>query len=282
MVSNAVILVLFCGEIWKSLSTEMPLNVSTSESSVLGSVHTSTRSPAQDRSTTYQLQTTSPSVQKPAGALTAGTTLPQLPELHIEPTNGSWVAGMIIGIVLVGMVIAISMIALWKCCKKPLLADSNWAGQSPFADGDTPDAFMDSSQATKRSSVLFMLPWKLREEASTRHDPPPPENPPNGTTSNDSRQQLPAEHSYSATDTAAATAPSPEAMSPEQELCPQPAECPELPPPPAWLTGPAEQHASDPGQQEELHLEVKEPYPPPLDLIIEETCEPLPQPELPQ
>ncbi|XP_010720288.1 protein EVI2B [Meleagris gallopavo] len=274
---STVILILFCGEIWKSLSTEIPSNVSTSESIV----HTSTGSPAEDRSTTYQLQTTGPSMQKPAGVLTAGTALPQLPEAHIEPTNGSWVAAMIVGIILVGMVIAISMIVLWKCCKKPSLADSNWAGQSPFADGDTPDIFMDSSQVTKRSSVLFMLPWKLREEAPIRHDPPAPQKPPNSTAGNASRQQPPAEHSCSAT----ATAPGPEAASPEQALCPQPAEGPELPPPPAWLTEldePAEQHASDPGQQGELHSEVKEPYPPPLQLITEEICEPLPQPEHPQ
>lgn len=292
MVNNAVILVLLCGEIWESLSTEIPSNVSTNESSVYistrspanvstneSSVYSSTRSPAEDRSTTYQLQTTSPSMQKPAGVLTAGTTLPQLPELHIEPTNGSWVAAMIMGIVLVGMVIAISTIVLWKCCKKPLLADSNWAGQSPFADGDTPDAFMDSGQATKRSSVLFMLPWKLREEPLVQHDPPALEKPPNGTSST---QQPPAEHSCSATDTAGATAPGPEAASPEQVLCPQLAECSELPPPPEWLTGPAEEHASDPGQQEELPSEMKEPYPPPPELIIEEICEPLPQPEHPQ
>ncbi|XP_021271014.1 protein EVI2B [Numida meleagris] len=282
MVSKTVILVLFCGEIWKSLSTETPSNVSTSESSV----HTSTRSLTEDRSTTYQLQTTSPSMQEPAGALTAGTTLPQLPEPHIEPTNGSWVAAMITGIVLVSMVIAIGIILLWKCCKRPLQVDSNWAGQSPFADGDTPDVFMDSAQATKRSSVLFMLPWKSRENASVQHDPPAPEKPPNGTASNDSSQQPPAAHSCSTTSTAAATAPGPDAASPEQEqeqeLCPQAAESLELPPPPAWLTEPAGEHASDPGQQEELRLEVKEPYPPPPELITEEIHESLPQPEHPQ
>ncbi|XP_042686276.1 protein EVI2B [Centrocercus urophasianus] len=281
MVSNTVILLLFCGEIWKSLSTEIPSNVSTSESIV----HTSTSSTAEDRSTTNQLQTTGPSMQKPAGALTAATTLPQLPEPYIEPTNGSWVAAMIMGIVLVGMVIAISMIVIWKRCKKPLLADSNWAGQSPFADGDTPDTFVDSGQATKRLSVLFMLPWKLREEASVQHDPPASEKPPNGTASNTCRQQPAAEHSCSATDPAAAAAPGPEAASPEQVLHPQPAEGLELPPPPAWLTEltePAEQHAADPGQQEELHSEVKEPYPPPLQLITEEICEPPPPPEQPQ
>ncbi|XP_031447305.1 protein EVI2B [Phasianus colchicus] len=276
MVSNAVMWVLFCGEIWKSFSTEIPSNASTSGSTV----HTSTGSPAEDRSTTSQLQTAGPSMQKPAGALTAGTTSPQLPEPHIEPTNGSWVAAMIMGIVLVGMVIAISMIVLWRCCKKPLLADSNWAGQSPFADGDTPDTFMDSSQATKRSSVLFMLPWKLREEASVQHDPPAPEKSPNGTAGSGSRQQPPAERGCPAS--AAAAAPGPEAASPEQAPRPPPAESPELPPPPAWLTEPAELRASDPGQQEELHAEAQEAHPPPLPLITEEICEPLPQPEHPQ
>ncbi|NXJ06751.1 EVI2B protein, partial [Odontophorus gujanensis] len=275
MVSNAVTLVLFCGEIWKSLSTEIPSNVSTSESSV----QTSTRSPTEDRPTTHQPQTTSPSMQEPAGALTAGTTLPQLPETHIEPTNGSWAAALIMGIVLVSMVITISMIVLRKCCKRPLLADSNWAGQSPFADGDTPDVFMDSGQATKRSSILFTLPWKLREEAIIQHDPPTSEKPPNGTAST---EQPPAAHSCSTTSTAAAMAPGPEVGSPEQEQCPQPAECPELPPPPAWLTQPAQEHTSHPSQQEELHSEEKEPYPPPLELITDEIHGSLPQPEHPQ
>ncbi|XP_065588277.1 protein EVI2B [Cyrtonyx montezumae] len=275
MVSNAVTLVLFCGEIWKSLSTEIPSNVSTSESSV----QTSTRSPTEDRPTTYQLQTTGPSMQEPAGALTAGTTLPQLPETHIEPTNGSWAAALIMGTVLLSMVITISMIVLWKCCKRPLLADSNWAGQSPFADGDTPDVFMDSGQATKRSSILFTLPWKLREEAIIQHDPPTAEKPPDGTAGT---EQPPAARSCSTTSTAAPMALGPEGGSPGQEQCPQPAQCPELPPPPAWLTQPAQEHAPHSSQQEELRPEVTEPYPPPLELTAEEIHGSLPRPEHPQ
>ncbi|NXK54694.1 EVI2B protein, partial [Chauna torquata] len=272
MVSNHIMLVLFYGEIWVLFSTETPSNVSMSERNV----YTSTRSPTEDRSTTYQLQTTGPSLQRSGRALTALTTQPYMHEIYIEPSNGSWLAALVIGIILVSMIVAIMLIILWKCCKRPLLVDSNWAGRSPFADGDTPDVFMDSGQATKHLSVLSMLPWKLGEDTRLRHDPAASEKPSNCTTSNENSQTSPTVEDCSVTTISVSNAAAPpppisEAASCARASCPHPpslSESSDLPPPPDWLREPTEDHCADPRKQEELHSEIKEQFPPPPKLII--------------
>ncbi|NXL87163.1 EVI2B protein, partial [Alectura lathami] len=265
MVSNQAIVLLFCGEIWKSLSTAVPPNVSTSESHV----PTSTRSPTAGGPTTERLQTARPGSHKPGSAPTAATAPPQLPEMCIEPSNGSWAAAVIIvSTVLVSMAIAIALIILRKCCKRPLPVDSNWAGRSPFADGDTPDVFMDSIQTTKRSSVLSVLPWKWRDDAHVQHDPTAPQKPPGSASSQ------PAAGDGSAT---SPSAPAPEGASQEPASCPHPAECPELPPPPQWLMDPS----AAPSQREEPCSQTEEPPPPPPELMTQEGHESLPQPEHP-
>lgn len=62
------------------------------------------------------------------------------------------------------MLVAILMIILWKYLRKPVLNDQNWAGRSPFADGETPEMCMDnireSEVSTKRTSVVSLMPWK--------------------------------------------------------------------------------------------------------------------------
>ncbi|NWX16962.1 EVI2B protein, partial [Aegotheles bennettii] len=283
MARHQVILVLFCGKIWTSLSTPIPPNVSMS----IGNAYTSTRSPGEDKAPLYQSQATGISSDKSGRALTV-TPPAQFPTAHVEPSDGSWIAALIIGFILISMIMAIIIILLWKCCKRPVLVDSNWAGRSPFADGDTPDVFMDSDQATKRSSVLFMLPWKLKQETHLQHDPIASEKPPTCTSSNETSQLPPPAQGCPG----AATAPSP----PDGEIpaptsaaancarvsCPHPEpspESPDLPPPPTWLREPAEDHSPDPSGCQEA--EAVEQLPPPPEFLTQEIHEPLPQPEDP-
>ncbi|NWH45009.1 EVI2B protein, partial [Fregata magnificens] len=283
MASHQVILVLFYGEIWKSLSTATPQNISMNKRNA----HASIRSPIEDKAPLYQSQATGPSLHKSGRALTV-TTPPQFPKAYAEPSNGSWIAAPIIGVILISMIMAIIIILLWKCCKRPVVVDSNWAGRSPFADGDTPDVFMDTDQATKRSSVLFMLPWKLKQDTNLQHHPTASEKPPNCTTSNENSQVPPPAQncsvaSTSVSNTDASPAPTSEAASCACNSCPHPEalpESPDLPPPPDWLREPTEDHSSDLSKNQEFHSETEEQLPPPPELFIQEIHEPLPQ--LPQ
>ena len=56
------------------------------------------------------------------------------------------------------------MIVLWKCLRKPVLNDQNWAGRSPFADGEIPDTCLDNIRENeafpKRSSIISLMVWK--------------------------------------------------------------------------------------------------------------------------
>ncbi|NXS46342.1 EVI2B protein, partial [Balaeniceps rex] len=283
MASNQVILFLFYGEIWKSLSTATPQNVSMNKRNA----YTSIRSPTEDKAPLHQLQATGPSLHKSGGALTV-TTPPPFPTAYTEPSDGSWIAALIIGIILISMIMAIIIILLWKCCRRPVLVDSNWAGRSPFADGDTPDVFMDSDQATKRSSVLFMLPWKLKQDTNLQNDPTASEKPSSCATSNEnSRLPPPAADcpvaSISASIADASPAPTSEAASCARDSCPHTPASPEpqdLPPPPDWLREPTEDQGSDLSKYQEFHSGTEEQLPPPPELLIQESHEPLPQ--LPQ
>nr|XP_009505023.1 PREDICTED: protein EVI2B [Phalacrocorax carbo] len=284
MASNQVILVLFYGEIWKSLSTAIPQNVSMNKRNVYNSF----RTPTEDKAPLYQLQATGPSLHKSGEALTI-TIPPHFPKAYAEPSNGSWIAALIIGIILISMIMAIIIILLWKCCKRPVIVDSNWAGRSPFADGDTPDVLMDSDQATKRSSVLFMLPWKLKQDTNLQQDPTASEKPPSCTTSNENSQlPPPAEDcsvaSISVSNTGASPAPTSEAASCARDSCPHPEalpEFPDLPPPPDWLREPTEDHRSDLIRDQEFHSEEQLPPPPEFLSQVHEPPPQLPQPEHP-
>ncbi|KAF1677042.1 EVI2B protein, partial [Pygoscelis papua] len=280
MASSQVILFLFYGEIWKSLSTVTPQNVSMNKRNA----YTSIRSPIEDKAPLYQLQATGPSLHKSRRALTV-TTPPQFPKAYTEPSDGNWIAALIIGIILVSMIMAIIIIIVWKCCKRPVLVDSNWAGRSPYADGDTPDVFMDFDQATKHSSVLFMLPWKLKQDTNLQNDPIASEKPSHCTTSNENSQLPPPVEecsvaSISASNMDASPAPTSEAASCAHDSCPHPValpESPDLPPPPDWLREPTEDHSSDLSKHPEFHSEIEEQLLPPTKLLIQEIHEPLPQ-----
>ncbi|NXX81060.1 EVI2B protein, partial [Urocolius indicus] len=280
MTSNQLILILFCGEIWRSLCTATPQNVPVKERSA----YTSIKSPREDKALLYQLQATGASVHRSRRALSV-VPGPQFPQANTEPSDGSWIAALIIGIILISMIVAIIVIVLWKCCRRPVLVDSNWAGPSPFADGDTPDVFVDSDQGTKRSSVLFMLPWKLKQDTNLQHDPTAPDKPSHCTTSNEN-SQLPSPNQAHTTASASLPtteeppAPTSEAASCAPDSCPHPEPSPEslhLPPPPDWLKEPIEDHSSDLSKHQELHSETEEQLPPPPDVLFQEIPQPLPQ-----
>ncbi|XP_038180927.1 protein EVI2B [Arvicola amphibius] len=95
------------------------------------------------------------------------------PPFTSEPTRGKGtaqktkynvIAAILIGTIIVSMLVAILMVILWKYLRKPVLNDQNWAGRSPFADGETPDMCMDnireSEASTKRASVVSLMTWK--------------------------------------------------------------------------------------------------------------------------
>ncbi|NXM79095.1 EVI2B protein, partial [Serilophus lunatus] len=293
MASKQVILALFCGEIWKSFSTAAPQHVSMAESNS----YTSVRSPAADK-IFNKLQTTGPSLQQPGPALALTTS--EVPAGGEEAGDGSWVAALIIGAILVGMMLAVVVILLWKCClgPKPVVAHAHWAGRSPFADGDTPDLLMDSDQDHKRSSVLFMLPWKMKQGPNMQQDPTGPENPSCHTTSNENGQlPLPAGGDSGAGTAAPSTDPPPAPASetgnaasgscphpdtpPESQDLPPPPESQDLPPPPEWLREAPEDLSSDASKPLALHVEAEEPLPPPPELLTQDIHESLPQPEHP-
>ncbi|NXK92617.1 EVI2B protein, partial [Formicarius rufipectus] len=275
--SSQVILVLFRGEFWQSLSTAAPQHISVTESNS----YTSVRSPMADK-TPYQLQTTGSSLHQSSPALAAPT--PQVPTGEEEAGDGSWAAALIIGIVLVGMMLAIIVILLWKCCMRPgpVLANPNWAGRSPFADGDTPDLFMDSDQDNKRSSVLFMLPWRLKLGPNLQLDPTGSENPPHHSASSENGQLCPSAAAAATPGTDPPPIPSSETLDGVGGPCPHPDTSPEshdLPPPPDWLRDTPEDPSSDPSRHSAFHLAAEEPLPPPPELLIQELHGPLPQPE---
>lgn len=280
MASNQVMLVLLCGEIWGSLSAAAPHHPATTESHTC----TSATSPRADKPPVYQPQAAEPSLYQSDGSL-AVTEAQAFPGEE-EVGDGSWVAALILGIILIGMVLAVIIILLWKCCMRPALAETHWAGRSPFADGDTPDLLTDSDQGTKRSSVLFMLPWRLKQGTNLQEDPPVSENPPQHTTSTEKGQQPPPAGDRSGAGTAPAPAPAPasEAANTAADPCPPPdtpAEGSDLPPSPEWLREPTVEPSSDPSTHSALHLEAEEPQPSGPELLIQDINETLPQPEHP-
>ncbi|XP_058903860.1 protein EVI2B [Kogia breviceps] len=81
-----------------------------------------------------------------------------------QKTNSNSIGAILIALVLTSMVVAIIVIALWKCLRKPVSRDQNWAGRSPFADGETPDVCLDNIRENevfpKRTSIVSLMAWK--------------------------------------------------------------------------------------------------------------------------
>ncbi|NXL26020.1 EVI2B protein, partial [Setophaga kirtlandii] len=268
MASSQVLLVVLCGEIWSSLSAAAaPQHAARTESHACSGA----TSPRADSLLLYQLQATVPSLHQ------AATAAPAFPGEE-GAGDGSWVAALILGSILIGMALAILVILLWKCCLRPPRAQSHWAGRSPFTDGDTSDLCMDSDPGTKSSSVLFMLPWRLKQGTNLQEDPTVSENPPHHTTNTEDGQPPAAGCS------GASSAPEQEPAPPAAESCPPPdppPECSDLPPPPDWLREPAEEPSSDPSEHSALHMGAEEPQPSPPEPLNQEIHETLPQPEHP-
>lgn len=308
MASNQLLLLLFWGEIWSCLCAAAPPQAASTKPR---SSSTAT-SPRADRAPWYQLRAPGPASEQPDRPL--ATTEPQLfPGQQEEDGDGSWIAAVLLGSIMIAMVLAVIIILLWKCCMRPALAESHWAGRSPFVDGDTPDLLMDSEQGTKRSSVLFMLPWRLKQGTNLQEELILSENPPHTTSSENGQPALgcspapdpapapapapgcspapvpaPAPALGCSPDPAPAPgcspAPVPDPASPAAASCPAPdtvPECLDLPPPPEWLREPPEQPSWDPHEHSALHLEAEEPQHSAPELPIQEIHETLPQPEHP-
>ncbi|NWR52005.1 EVI2B protein, partial [Regulus satrapa] len=261
MASDRVTLLLLGGEIWSCLSAAAPPHAATT---------------ARHRRTKLPLDPIGPSAHpsdRPLGAAEP----PAFPGDE-EAEDGSWVAALILGLILIAMALAITVILLWKCCRRPALAESHWAGRSPFVDGDTPDLLMDSDQGTKRSSVLFMLPWRLKQGANSWEDPSVSESP--------ARHSGSAENGQPPPRGSAAPAPASEPAKAAAGSCPAPdtpPECSELPAPPEWLREAPEEPGSGPSKHSALDPEAEEPGPSPAppEPLSHESHETLPQPEHP-
>ncbi|XP_049715625.1 protein EVI2B [Elephas maximus indicus] len=79
-------------------------------------------------------------------------------------TNSNSIAAILIGVILTCMLVAIIIIVLWNCLRKPVVNNQNWAGRSPFADGEIPDIDMDNIREDevpgRRASIVSFMTWK--------------------------------------------------------------------------------------------------------------------------
>lgn len=127
------------------------------------SVHTS-RKPVPPTTKTPSIQPTPPADERPPG-ITPGFFTGDTSITHTPPkTDYNYIAAIIVGIFLVSMLVATIMMVLCKCLRKPVLDDQNWAGRSPFADGETPDMCLDNIREneapTKRTSIISLMTWR--------------------------------------------------------------------------------------------------------------------------
>ncbi|XP_067393810.1 protein EVI2B [Emydura macquarii macquarii] len=178
MDTNHIILIFFYGQLWRSFSMETqmpPITLSTvfqsqprNTSVSLGGKKGNTGPMFPPQSA--ELATLQKTEKPPVALMTPHITSAK----ESESSDGSRVAAMLIGIILTSMIIAIIIILLWKCSKKPAPIDPNWAGRSPFADGDTPDMFVETikemDQAPKRTSFFSTLPWKFNKNTHSLDD----------------------------------------------------------------------------------------------------------------
>lgn len=177
--------------------SQTALPVLTSARKLPPSDHTSTRQPSTSSFSSIPTQQSS----LPVDTSSRKSVLPTLGNLSTRPTptvknlaritpgfiletttnkrisnkaNYNSVAAILISTILTSMLVAIIIIVLWKCLRKPVLNDQNWAGRSPFADGETPDICMDNIRenevSTKRTSVVSLMTWKPSKSALLADD----------------------------------------------------------------------------------------------------------------
>ncbi|XP_037350782.1 protein EVI2B [Talpa occidentalis] len=141
---------------------QLPQSVYSSPQPQSLSVHTSSRKPIPP--TLYSPSTQATPTIKISSRHTPGFILETTSKKNAPRTNANSTAAVLIGVILTSMLIAILMIVLWKYFKKPVSNDQNWAGRSPFADGETPDLYLDNIRekevSTKRTSVISLNAWK--------------------------------------------------------------------------------------------------------------------------
>ncbi|XP_036925647.1 protein EVI2B [Sturnira hondurensis] len=128
------------------------------------SVRPSSRKPVPLTMETPSIQPTPAADERPPGItpgfITGDTRITQTP----HKTDYNYVVAIIVGVFLVSLLVATVMIVLCKCLRKPVLNDQNWAGRSPFADGETPDMCLDNIREneapTKRTSIISLMAWR--------------------------------------------------------------------------------------------------------------------------
>ncbi|XP_014378242.1 protein EVI2B [Alligator sinensis] len=212
---------------------------------------------------------------------------------EMEPRNDtSWIAAVVIGIILIAMMVAIVIILLCKCAKTQSLTNPNWAGRSPFADGQTPDVFVELDQATKRASVFSILPWIYNKTTHLSNDCHASEQSCDAPSCNTATLSLPPvqdgprspAHSNPVSPSSDINVP-PSPVSEEQSPCNPPPntipslpESPDMPLPPDWMQEFPEIHSSEISNGTENKLEAENPFPPPPDLTHQDENEPLPPP----
>ncbi|XP_055983943.1 protein EVI2B [Sorex fumeus] len=123
------------------------------------SAHTSRKSPTAYSVSTQSIPTVKNSPRGTPGFILNGKSNEKYP----HKTNSTSIAAILIGVILTSMLLAITVIVLWKYLRKPVTNDQNWAGRSPFADGETPDICLDireNDATTKRTSTVSLMAWK--------------------------------------------------------------------------------------------------------------------------
>lgn len=137
------------------------------------SVHTSPRKPVTPTVQNPPTQLT-PAIKR-SPRITPGFNLEATSEKNtLHKTNSNLLATILIGVILTCMLVVITMIVLGKCLRKSASNDQNWAGRSPFADGETPDICLDNIREnevpTKRTSIISLMAWKPNKSALLADD----------------------------------------------------------------------------------------------------------------
>ncbi|XP_066219859.1 protein EVI2B [Saccopteryx leptura] len=159
---------------------QLPTSAHTSTRQLVSSVYTSTQQPSSVHTssrkpvlpTVQNLPIHPTSAVKSSPRITPGFITDNLNNEH--KTNHNSMAAILIGVILVSMLVAIILIILCKCLRKPVSNDQNWAGRSPFADGETPDIYLDNIRenevSTKRTSIISLMAWKPSKSALLADD----------------------------------------------------------------------------------------------------------------
>ncbi|XP_043910575.1 protein EVI2B [Protopterus annectens] len=89
---------------------------------------------------------------------------------NVRPTKKpkpkiGWIMGLCIGLILITTIIIISVIGILKCLMKKTVTDPNWAGTSPFADGQIETRPADDEKGNRQtviqSTLATFLPRKF-------------------------------------------------------------------------------------------------------------------------